>query len=396
MALPSDNDNGHVRYVTVHLTDECNLNCTYCFSRPYRFGKHMSADKARRFATWFAAQAEDGVYAVTFFGGEPFLRSNLMPIIVNTLKEHSKPNTTFNFSATSNGTLIRLKHIEMLRDHKISVMVSTDGDQPTHDRYRVYSNGRGSFSSFLKGVLILQQVQKRITARLTFTPGTVDRLVTNHEALLLKYGFWSVAASPVTEASWDEASFDLYEQQLFELAGMLLEQWQLGRFIRLRILEKPILELMLGEDKGAIRYPCGAGRTAAGIGADGKIYPCHRFVGMDEYVIGTIEAGIDSKARTAFWEPPVKTGTLCFRGGCTMCDLKSVCRGECYQVALEATGNIKEPPRSHYRLTQKSIYVAGCLLDYILEEEPRLLERILEIKSGSLMADWRERIGVVC
>jgi len=385
MSCQATIDDGHVRYVTVNLTDECNLDCRYCFSHEYRCGKHMSPETAHMFAEWFASQAKSGEYAVTFFGGEPFIKADLMPIIVNAISENKKPNTNFSFSATSNGTLIRPEHSKLLRENKISVMVSTDGDRPIHNQNRVDRSGKGSFDDFLKGLATLQAVQKKVTARVTFTPDTVGSLIENHEALLFKYGLTSVAASPVTEAPWDQASLDEYEKQLFGLAGLLLEKWKSGEFISLRILEKPILEIMLGDTKGKIRYPCGAGRTTAGVGIDGKIYPCHRFVGMDEYIIGTLETGIRPSDRSSFWEAPVKTGMLCNPDqGCDNCDLKFACRGECYQVAFETTGSIKEPSKAHYLLSQKSLHVAGCLIDYLLEEEPHLLEKILGLETDSL------------
>ncbi|ANT64734.1 radical SAM/SPASM domain-containing protein [Prosthecochloris sp. CIB 2401] len=372
-------DEGHIRYTTVHLTEECNLACTYCFGQGHMSGGQMSRQKAVDFARWFAGQARSGSYAVAFFGGEPFLSFSLMRLIIDTIEEHRKPGTYFSFSATSNGTLIRDSHLETLERNRISVMLSTDGDQETHDRFRVDKRGRGSFADFLKGYEHLRKVQPKVTARLTFTPETVGDLVRNHEALLLKYGFASVAATPVTETAWSEDALVTLTEELFRLSAFLVDEWQNGRLLRMRILEKGIEEILEPLVEGAIRYPCGAGRSAAGVGVDGRIYPCHRFVGMDEFVVGSVHDGVDVLKRRLFHEDPAERNTAC-NGECASCDVREFCRSECYHVCYEVTGDIHSPPLAFYRIKQCINTVSLKLLKHLVEHEPKLLSAMTGIK----------------
>lgn len=377
-------DTGHVRSVTVHVTEGCNLACEYCFSKDVRSAAAMTEETASRFVDWVCGQAGEGKYAVTFFGGEPFLKPGLMRYIVEAIEERKPAESSFSFGATSNGTLIKPEQLPFLKEHRVAVMLSTDGDRPSHNRFRVHPGGRGSYDEFLAGLGALKTVQPHLTARLTFTPETVGLLCHNHECLFLEHGFDSVAATPVAELAWDDASLDIFEDQLYQLTGLLLELWGEGKFVRIRILEKEITDLLHQDDGDGPRYPCGAGRTMAGVGPDGRIYPCHRFVGIDEFACGSVDDGIHPERRREFWTSKCGEATTCSPSGCADCEFDPVCRGECYHVCLVTNGDIKHPPPSHRHLKSRTVKVGGSLLNHLLEKEPKLLERMLRYKKGSL------------
>jgi uncharacterized protein len=200
----------------------------------------MGRKTALAFCQWYAGQAQKGEYAVTFFGGEPFLEAELMDSIATDLGRRAPPGVRFAFGATSNGTLIRPAYEAMLRTHRMGVLLSTDGDRVIHDRCRIYPGGRGSFGAFLRGLAALRKVQPRPSARLTFTPATVEALAANHRILFLDHEFATVTASPVTEADWDERSLNVFEEQLYDLADLVVDQWRMGRLLHVGLLEKDV------------------------------------------------------------------------------------------------------------------------------------------------------------
>ncbi len=376
----STKDDGHVRYTTVHLTEQCNLACSYCFGQGHLSDRHMSEQTALEFAEWFTGQARSGSYAVTFFGGEPFLRFPLMELIIETIGKLKKEGTDFSFSATSNGTLIDASHLDVLKKYKLHVMLSTDGDRETHDRFRVDRQGNGSFEQFLKGYAHLKSVQPKVTARLTFSPETVGKLTCNHEALLIRHNFSTVAATPVTEDQWDKESLETLQQELYDLAALLVDEWKKGRLLRIRILEKGIQEILECPHDKKIKYPCGAGRAAAGVGVDGNIYPCHRFVGVEEFVVGTLQEGVDVARRASFLLDPFSENKL-YDSHCESCESREFCRNECYQVCYETTGDIHSPPTSFCQIKKKIHEVSLKLLKYLFENDKPLLAAMTGIAS---------------
>lgn len=54
-------------HYTLHLTDRCNLACTYCYVHKRK--TDMSLDTAKRVVDM--AAAEGGHHGIVFFGGEP-------------------------------------------------------------------------------------------------------------------------------------------------------------------------------------------------------------------------------------------------------------------------------------------------------------------------------------
>jgi cyclic pyranopterin phosphate synthase len=85
----------------ISLTDRCNLRCTYCMpaeglpSAPV--SAQMSADEIARLAR--IAVSELGVRQVRFTGGEPLLRSDLIPIIASVAALSPRPEISLTTNA---------------------------------------------------------------------------------------------------------------------------------------------------------------------------------------------------------------------------------------------------------------------------------------------------------
>lgn len=387
-------DNGHVRAVTMHMTERCNLMCKYCFSKDERNLNRLDEKTALEFCKWYAGQAIEGEYEVTFFGGEPFLEPDLIEYIADNLTRLAPPKVKFVFGATSNGTLIRPEFEGMLKTYKIGVLMSTDGGQYSHDLYRTYPNGKGSFTDFIKGLETVKRTQKRTSARLTFTPETVDLLFENHKTLFLTHGFDTINAAPVTEMHWEKSALNKFENELIDIADFLLSQWDAGKLYHAGIVEKGIKELMGKYTDWNKRFPCGAGRNMAGVGVDGKIYPCHRFVGMNDFEIGDIRKGIIPEKRSIFFEGLNINGNRCKEGGCNNCEFERICNSDCYTVNLVTTNSLKEPGASHYGLKKKRLRVTAIFLKYLIENKQSLLDALLGNEPGTANKAYETYVDV--
>ena len=72
-------------------------------------------------------------------------------------------------------------------------------------------------------------------------------------------------------------------------------------------------------------FKCGACRGTTTVGADGTLYPCHRFVGMDKWIIGSISNGPDYEKSKQFWCDYAK----CVMETCSDCWAYPLCKGPC-------------------------------------------------------------------
>ena len=148
------------RMLTLELTHDCNLDCEYCC-----FGKHYPRHRKRGAETISKDIAELAIRhhldmpesgrTITFYGGEPLLEFQLLRHCVLyaekycECKHYGKPS----FSFTTNGTLLSSEILHFLVAHDFNIHISLDGDKESHDRYRVFREGRqGSFETIMKNI----------------------------------------------------------------------------------------------------------------------------------------------------------------------------------------------------------------------------------------------------
>lgn len=139
------------------ITEKCNLNCSYCcFSGKFagqRTHSHrsMSFDVARKAIVDYLDQQNTNVadyYPISFYGGEPLLERQLLIDCVEFAKEYAAAqDKKVLFAITTNGTLLDDTIVDFLVENHFLVLISLDGPQFAHDRYRVFPDGKGSFET---------------------------------------------------------------------------------------------------------------------------------------------------------------------------------------------------------------------------------------------------------
>ncbi len=128
------------------------------------------------------------------------------------------------------------------------------------------------------------------------------------------------------------------------------------------------LDLLRNFDSDGIRSKgCGAGSNMMAVDINGKIYPCHRFVGIEASIIGNVYSkGIEN-------EDFYSNVDLNNFEKCQLCIAKSICGGGCINENYYASGNITEP--SEKSCTFK-IEIVNRVLDVYIqlnEEDKRQL-----------------------
>jgi uncharacterized protein len=163
----SENDikyvlDSNLNQIILELTARCNHRCKYCaFSGRYPYKrKHekrdMTFDTVKKAVEYFAARSVKGYQeeksaAITFYGGEPVIRFDLIKGILELTKKKGVFKK-YRFSLTTNGTLLTDEVIAYFVKNKVSINISLDGPKGYHDRYRVFSNGRGTFDVILSNL----------------------------------------------------------------------------------------------------------------------------------------------------------------------------------------------------------------------------------------------------
>jgi uncharacterized protein len=102
---------------------------------------------------------------------------------------------------------------------------------------------------------------------------------------------------------------------------------------------------------------CGAGIEYAAVTPQGDIYPCHQFVGIDEYRMGNVAHGGFSKVISSRFAALDANA----RDECRECWARYYCGGGCAAANLTVNGNIDQCDRVGCELEKKRIECAILL-----------------------------------
>jgi len=361
--------------LVLNVTSKCNLSCTYCYeygedkiveaSRKPRF---MNEETARQSVDFMFAEAGDSpMVHLTFFGGETLLNFKVLRSALAYAQERATAlGKTVDTSLTTNATLLREEIIDWIVEHDVGVTVSMDGGREQQDKYRVFSNGMGSYDVVLPNIrMLLERHRKRpVGARVTLTKQNLD-VESIYRHLRDELGFWEVGFAPVT-TSWQrdyaiqEDGFEAMLGQFQRLAHEWLQYALSGRHHGFSNVRDTIEEIHKGMSKA---YPCGAGLGLMGVATDGDVALCHRFAGSDTHKIGSVTEGVDRAKQEDF----LMRHHIANKTDCSTCWARPICAGGCYHEAHTRYGD-SERPNLHYcewirRWTNTCLEVYGTLAE---------------------------------
>ncbi len=91
---------------------------------------------------------------------------------------------------------------------------------------------------------------------------------------------------------------------------------------------------------------CGSGTEYLAVTPQGDLYPCHQFVGREEFLLGNIEDGVTNRKVCNMF----KNCNVYAKAECTDCFAKFYCSGGCAANAYSCHGDIH------------TVYELGCEL----------------------------------
>lgn len=320
-------------HFTLHLTDRCNMRCTYCYAS-HGCGV-MSGDTARLACDMAIASAVKSGRSVgiVFFGGEPLLCRELIYDTVEYAQSRaSEAGVSVYFKITTNGTLLDSEFIGYAASHRMFVALSHDGVRQAHDISRVFADGSGSFDALEEKIPLLLGRLPYSPALMTVTPENVRHFADGVEYLYSR-GFRYIITSPDYSASWDDDSMLELRRQYKRLAEFYLTHTLAEDKFYLSPFEVKLASHIRGD---AYRHErCELGRHQLSVAWDGGIYPCVQFVGHDEYRIGDVVHGIDEDKRIALYNKNEET-----KPECEGCMVRQRCNSHCGCLNLQTTGSI--------------------------------------------------------
>lgn len=277
-----ENKDEKIQHLTITLTEDCNLNCRYCYeNKRSRKKKRIAVDNTRKILTKILAE-DNGIetVSISFFGGEPFLAFREMKQIFEWIKSGSWKKRIY-FSIGTNGTILTDEIKEWLTENKdnIGVGVSLDGCKIAHDL-----NRDNSYDVVNKNLPFFMSLWPEETVKMTISAESIPYV--SQSIIELEERGIPFTANVVFEDIWgDEENKErllaIYEDELLKLVDYYVDHPELfpatvvGQHMEYLLLESD-KEAGIKSDKKVKRY-CGAGHEMRMIDTDGSIYPCQRF-----------------------------------------------------------------------------------------------------------------------
>lgn len=342
-----------VKALCLHVAHTCNLNCAYCFASQGKYhGERavMSFEVGKRALDFLIEHSGKRTnLEVDFFGGEPLMNWDVVKQLVEYARSVEKAHhKNFRFTLTTNGVLIDDDVIEFANREMSNVVLSLDGRKEIHDRTRVDYAGKGSYDRIVPKFqkLVKSRGGQNYYMRGTFTHANPD--FTKDVFHMADLGFTELSMEPVVCAPGDPSGLTAEDLEIVKEQYEILAKDMLRR----RKEGKPITfyHYMIDLTGGPCVYKrisgCGSGTEYMAVTPWGDLYPCHQFVGEEEYKLGNIWDGVTNTAlREEF-----RSCNAYARPECKDCWAKLYCSGGCAANAYHASGTIR------------GIYEPGCEL----------------------------------
>jgi len=357
-----------IKAVCLHVAHDCNLRCEYCFAHTGSFaGERTLMDLSTGQAAIDFVIKNSGDrrnIEVDFFGGEPLMNLGAVRGIVAYARSiEKKYNKNFRFTITTNGMLLDDETARFINENMANVVLSLDGRERVNDRVRKTLSGGGCYDSVVGKFKDIADArgQDNYYIRGTFTAYNKD--FSNDAAHLADLGFEQISIEPVV---LDEGRRCAIKKE--DLDDICLEYEKLLE-LYIKRGDFNFFHFMTDLSGGPCVQKrirgCGAGCEYIAVTPDGDIFPCHQFVGREEFKMGSVYGGaVDADIREKFERTNVYTKEKC-RG----CFAKFYCSGGCMANAYNFSGDINIPHDTECVMQKKRIECAIALQCIRSQEE---------------------------
>ena len=350
--------NAPIKALCLNVAHDCNLRCKYCFASTGDFG---TGRKIMPFET--AKQAIDFVVErsgkrrnieVDFFGGEPLMAWDTVVKTVEYARSIEKEhNKNFRFTITTNGMLLNQEKMDYINREMKNCVLSLDGRKEVNDDHRPTAGGNGSYDRIVPKYqqLVAERGDKEYYVRGTYTKKHPD-FAADVMHLATELGFRNVSVEPATGKVGDpfaitEEELDAVKTEYDKLAKELVDKPEINFFHFFVDLQQGpcVIKRMRG---------CGAGSEYVAITPEGDIYPCHQFVGNDDFKMGNVHDGsFDTQISDTFAGLNIYT-----KPACQKCWAKFYCSGGCAAGGYNVNNDLKKPAFVACELERKRLECA--------------------------------------
>ena len=365
IAHGSMDDRDYIKAVCLNIIHGCNLRCKYCFADEGEYHGHkgvMDIDTAKKAIDYVVKRSGPRRnIEIDLFGGEPTMIMDTIKEIIAYAREHEKEwKKNIRFTMTTNATLLNDEMMEFMDKEMGNIILSLDGRKEVNDNVRIKVDGSGSYDDILPN--IKKMIDKRTEGKMYFVRGTFTRANTDfYEDVkaMVNEGFREISIEPVVLENGHPLAlreedlptiFDNYDKLYEEMRRRKVEGDEF-KFYHFNI------DLQGGPCVYKRISGCGAGFEYVAITPQGEVYPCHQFVGKEEYKLGSIwDDTYDAELGKKF-----KKAHIYNKPNCKDCWARFYCSGGCQANNVNFNGDMNIPYEIGCKMQKKRIECAIAL-----------------------------------
>lgn len=305
-----------VGQLTLQVTQQCNLRCSYCAYSGVYEGNRVHSNKRMDFSTakkaidYFVKNSkEKNEIHLSFYGGEPLLEFDLIKQCIAYIKLIVQ-GKKITFGMTTNGTLLTDEVVTFLKENNINITISLDGSKDEHDINRKFKSGEGSFDVIMTNVKRIIEQYPEYGKSIHFN--TVINPQSNLGCVLEYFDSNTLLSDNYIMFSQVEPNGYMgslkYEEKFY-----LLRKYEYLKFILMmigKLDEKYVSKLVISSKEQYKRYyqrlkrhevttrkahhggPCIPGTRRLFVSVDGNFYPCEKVSETNNFFcMGSVDKG---------------------------------------------------------------------------------------------------------
>lgn len=364
----------------LHVSHDCNLRCQYCFAGTGNFGgrrMNMPPETGKKAIDFLIEQSKGRInLELDFFGGEPLMAWKTVVETVNYARSIEKEhNKNFRFTITTNGMLLDDEKIDFINREMSNVVLSLDGRREVTDNIRKTVKGGGCYDiitpKFKKLVERRNGKFKEYYVRGTFTKYNLD--FANDILHMNAVGFDQLSVEPVvTDPKMPYAITEDDLPRVFEeydkLSDIIMAQDDEGK------RDFNFFHFMIDLNQGPCAIKrlrgCGCGNEYVAITPDGDIFPCHQFVGLDEWKMGSIFDGTFDQDKKDYFA----TTHIYNKPACRDCWARFYCSGGCNANSYIYEGDVMKQHKIACEMQKKRLECAIAIQAHKLSQSEKVQE----------------------
>lgn len=329
-------------------TDKCNLDCSYCYipKKIRKDGQDMSSRKLLKalalLKDYFESTLPKGQKPqIVFHGAEPMLNKEAVFEAIDRFRNN------FRFGIQTNGTLMTDEDLEFLTSRNISIGLSLDGHiERVADRLRKTWSGQGVSKKVVEMISKLKgygnySVIATITKENMSSQEKIIEFLHNMEVPICMLN--PIRCTLEDSRKHKPKDLDIAKYYLKALDKSYELYKETGRKIIVANFANVLISILAPMARRLMCdiSPCGGGRCFFAIAANGDIFPCSEFIGIQRFKGGNLFKNDIREILKAKPFKEVSERRIEDIESCSSCAIRHFCGSPCPAEAWGINGSIQ-------------------------------------------------------